>query len=373
MDTKRSRDVVLAIMKLAGITDKGENPWDIRVHNPDFYPRLLQHPALALGESYMDEWWDCEALDEFVHRALQADLEEKIWKSLRLKWHLAKARLLNLQKGERAFTVGREHYDLGNDLYQAMLDRRMLYTCAYWKDACDLDAAQEAKLELVCRKIGLAPGMKVLDLGCGFGAFARYAAEKYNASVFGVTVSEKQVALGAKLCKGLPVQIKLMDYREVTGSFDRVVSIGIMEHVGYKNYRTYMEKADETLKDGGVCFVHTIGRNDSATTCNAWTHKYIFPNSNLPSVAQLGRAMEGLFVLEDLHNFGPDYDRTCMAWYENFEKAWPDLKDKYGERFRRMWRFYLLSSAGAFRARHNQLWQMVMTRPGASQPECRIS
>jgi cyclopropane-fatty-acyl-phospholipid synthase len=281
--------------------------------------------------------------------------------------------LVNHQKTSRAYEVGVRHYDIGNDLYRAMLDSRMVYTCGYWKDARNLDEAQEAKLDLVCRKVGLKPGMKVLDLGCGWGSFARYAAERYGAEVVGVTVSKEQVELGNSLCSGLPVDIRLQDYRSVKGKFDRVVSIGIMEHVGYKNYRTYMEVVDHTLKDDGIGFFHTIGGNVSVKIGNPWTTKYIFPNGQIPSIAQLGKAMEGLFVMEDWHNIGPDYDRTLMAWHESFEQSWPGLKDRYSERFRRMWRFYLLSSAGAFRSRSVQLWQVVMTKPGLRQPACRLS
>jgi cyclopropane-fatty-acyl-phospholipid synthase len=269
--------------------------------------------------------------------------------------------------------VGDQHYDVGNDLYTRMLDSRMVYTCGYWRDAENLEEAQKAKLDLVCRKIGLEPGMKVLDLGCGWGSFAQYAAQNYGAEVTGLTVSRDQVKLGQEMCQGLPVDIRLQDYREISGTYDRVVSIGLLEHVGYKNYRDYMKVVDRSLKDDGIAFIHCIGSNKSATSGNAWTTKYIFPNSMLPSIAQLSRAMEGLFVLEDLHNIGEHYDPTLMAWSRNFEAAWPELKGKYSDRFYRMWRFYLLSSAGGFRGRNIQLWQMVMTKNGRPQPECRIS
>jgi cyclopropane-fatty-acyl-phospholipid synthase len=252
-----------------------------------------------------------------------------------------------------------------------MLDKRMNYTCGYWREADNLDDAQEAKLDLVCRKIGLSPGMRVLELGCGFGSFAKYAAEKYGVEVLGVTVSKEQVALGMEMSRGLPVELRLQDYREVEGQYDRVISIGVMEHVGVKNYRTYMEVVDRTLKPGGIGFFHTIGDNVSETGTNAWTNKYIFPNGMLPSIAQLAKAMEGLFVVEDWHNFGPYYDPTLMAWHANFEAAWPELKNQYDERFYRMWRYYLLSSAGGFRARSSQLWQVVFTRIGDPQPDCR--
>jgi cyclopropane-fatty-acyl-phospholipid synthase len=373
MSTLKEERVVRDLLATAGITVNGDAPHDVQVHDRRFYHRVLSDGALGLGESYMDGWWDCSALDEFIAKILKARLEERLktdWKTFFL---VVKAKLFNLQKVARAFEVGIKHYDIGNDLYRAMLDRRMNYTCGYWKNATNLDEAQEAKLELVCKKIHLKPGMTVLELGCGWGSFAKYAAEKYGVQVTGVTVSKEQVELGRELCRGLPVELHLMDYRSVSGTYDRVISIGIMEHVGYKNYRTYMEVVDRCLKQNGIAFVHTIGGNVSTTTANAWTAKYIFPNGMLPSIAQLGRAMEGLFVVEDWHNFGPDYDKTLMAWYHNFDRAWPDLKARYGERFYRMWKFYLLSSAGGFRARSNQLWQIVMTRPGTEQPECRYA
>ncbi len=372
MTTDKSESFVRDMLARAGITVNGNRPFDIQVHDSRVYRRILAEGVLGLGESYMDGWWDCEALDELVSKVLLAELEREIKGNWKLLLHLFKSRFFNLQKISRAYQVGEQHYDAGNELYRAMLDKRMNYTCGYWKNAKTLDEAQEAKLELVCRKIGLEPGMKVLELGCGFGAFAGYAAEKYDVHVTGVTVSRQQVELGRALWKGLPVELLLKDYRAVTGEYDRVVSIGIMEHVGYKNYRTYMEVVNRTLKKNGVAFIHTIGGNVSTTTANAWTTKYIFPNGMLPSIAQLARAMEGLFIVEDLHNFGPDYDNTLMAWYENFEKAWPKLRSRYDARFYRMWRFYLLSCAGGFRARNTQLWQIVMTRPGRKQPSCRV-
>jgi len=357
----------------AGITIGGSQPYDIQVHDGRVYQRVLGDGALGLGESYMDGWWDCPALDQFFDRVLSADLREQIKPSLGMAWYFLKSRLFNLQSRRRAYQIGEEHYDTGNDLFQAMLDKRMNYTSAYWPGADNLDQAQEAKLDLVCRKINLQPGMTVLELGCGFGAFACFAAEKYGAQVLGLTVSKEQVAYGRERCQGLPVELRLQDYRQVEGQYDRVISIGIMEHIGYKNYREYMQIANRTLKDGGIAFIHTIGSNNSVTAANAWSTKYIFPNGMLPSIAQLGAAMEGLLIMEDWHNFGPDYDKTLMAWYANFEHAWPDLREKYDQRFGRMWRYYLLSAAGGFRARDAQLWQIVMTKPRTPQPPCRIS
>lgn len=356
------------MLKDTGITINGDNPWDIRVNDERMYRRVLGGGVLAVGESYMDGWWDVDSLDEFINRVLRARLDEKIKGNWKTMLFVLRSYLFNMQNKGRSKKVGRQHYDLGNDLFSRMLDKRMNYTSAYWEKAGTLDEAQEAKLKLVCEKTELKPGKTVLELGCGWGSFAKYAAENYGVHVVALNISKEQVQLARELTRGLPVEIKQTDYREATGVYDAVISIGIMEHVGYKNHKTYMQVVDRCLKDDGIALIHTIGSNESTTHTNPWTDKYIFPNGVLPSVAQIAKAMEGVFVMEDWHNFGPDYDKTLMAWYDNFEKAWPDLRDKYGERFYRMWRFYLLSSAGGFRSRSTQLWQIVMTKHGRKQP-----
>ena len=158
-----------------------------------------------------------------------------------------------------------------------------------------------------------------------------------------------------------------MDYREASNqparSFDRVVSVGLLEHIGHKNYHSFLELAHTLMKDDGIFVLHSIGGNRSTWTTDAWIDKYIFPNGHLPSIMQLGEAMEKLWVVEDWHNFGPDYEKTLLAWHANIEKSWDKLP-QYDERFRRMWRYYLLSCAGGFRARRMQLWQLVLTKPG---------
>ena len=360
------------LLSEAGIKINGDKQWDIQVHNDNLYRRLLSDGELGLGESYMDGWWDCEALDEFINKLLRANIREKFKRNREFIFYILKTKLFNRQKRSRAKMVGESHYDLGNDLFRLMLDKRMNYTSAYWNKAENLNDAQEAKLDLVCKKIELKPGMTILELGCGWGSFAKYAAENYGVNVVALNISKEQINLARELCKGLPVEFRLQDYREAEGKYDRVISIGILEHIGYKNYSTYMKVTERCLKDDGLAFIHTIGNNTSTTHFSLWTEKYIFPNGMLPSVAQISKAMEGLFVMEDWHNFGPDYDKTLMVWYKNFNKAWPQLKEKYGERFYRMWRFYLLSSAGGFRSRKNQLWQIVMTKTGRKQPDCRI-
>lgn len=351
-----------SLLQKAGVTINGDKPYDIKVHNEKFYQRVLAEGSLGLGESYMDKWWDVDQLDEFFNKVLQAQLEKEV--RLDTIWHAIKARVLNLQSSEKAFEVAEHHYDLGNDLYKAMLDRRLVYTCGYWKDADNLDDAQEAKLDLICKKLYLKEGMTILDIGCGWGSFAQFAAEKYGAKVTGITLSKEQAELAKERTKDLPVTIRVEDYRDTKEKFDRVVSIGMFEHVGYKNYATYMDAVHRTLKDGGLSMLHTIGGLKSVKSVEAWIEKYIFPNSMLPSIQQIGRACEKRFVVEDLHNFGADYDTTLMAWFENFDRNWPTIKDQYDERFYRMWKYYLLACAGSFRARKNQLWQIVLSKDG---------
>lgn len=359
-----AKEKIAELLSLAGVTLNGPNPYDPQVHDERLYGRLLSGGTLALGEAYMDGWWDADDLSELFHRVFRANIQNAVTETGTLL-AIAREWVFNRQNRARAFQIGEKHYDIGNDLYQKMLDRRMTYTCGYWRDVKTLDEAQEAKLDLVAKKIGLKKGDRVLDIGGGWGSFAKFAAEKYGASVVAITVSKEQVALGSERVKGLPVEIRLQDYRDVSdGPYDHIVSLGMFEHVGHKNYRTYMKKVCELLKDDGLFLLHTIGSDKSYHAADPWIEKYIFPNGILPSVAQISCAKDGLFHLEDWHNFGPDYDKTTRAWFENFHAAWPSLKEKYGERFYRMWRYYLLSVAGGFRARTLHLWQIVLSKKG---------
>lgn len=354
---------VETVLDAAGITINGPRPYDIQIHNPDTIPRVLSEGTMGLGESYMDGWWEVPELDEFIYKVLSAELDRTVAGNIHILLEAVKSRFFNLQTLSRSLQVGRQHYDIGNDLYQTMLDKRLVYTCAYWKHAENLDDAQEDKLDLVCRKINLKAGMTVLDIGCGFGSFAKFAAEKYGAVVTGVTISKNQIELGTKLCEGLPVTLLFQDYRKVAGTFDRIVSLGMFEHVGHKNYRAYMQVAARHLKDDGIFLLHTIG-SLTGPGADPWFSKYIFPNSELPTAESIAASIKGLFVMEDWHNFGAYYDRTLLSWHRNFEGGWNRIRASYSERFRRMWRFYLLSSAGAFRARRNQLWQIVLSKRG---------
>ena len=358
------KDLFYEKLDSAGIDFKKNNRCGVQVHDPRFYEKVLRKGSLGLGESYVDGWWDAESVDEFICDILRAELESSSKLSFQQMWLISKYILLNRQSKSRALVVGQKHYDIGNDLFIKMLDKRMAYSCAYWKNASNLDEAQEAKLELICQKLYLKPGMKILDIGCGWGSFAKYAAEKYHVQVVGITISQQQLELAKEMCKGLPITLRFQDYRDVNESFDRIVSIGQMEHVGYKNYRTYMQIAHRCLKNEGIFLLHTIGSNKKTKSPDPWIEKYIFPNGLVPSAEHLTHAANGLFIFEDWHNFGADYDKTLMAWHHNFVQNWDSLKEHYDKRFYRMWKYYLLACAGAFRCRDLQLWQIVFVKKG---------
>lgn len=363
MDSNTAQDIA-RILDGSGIKINGQNPWDIQVHNNEFFSRVLAQGSMGLGESYMEGWWDCDQIDELIARITRQDIKAKIKPNTGMFLSYLSNTLVNPQSKRRSKIVGKKHYDLGNDLFQAMLDKRMNYSCAYWRDAYTLNDAQEAKLDLICKKIELQSGQRVLDIGCGWGAFAKFAAERYGARVVGVTISKQQIKLGRELTRGFPIELRYQDYRDLDEKFDHIVSIGMFEHVGVKNYREFFKIVKKCLNPNGLFLLHSIGTNISGVGTDPWISKYIFPNSMLPSAAQITKASEGKLVMEDWHNFSADYDKTLMAWHKNFEEAWPNLEYKYDRRFYRMWRFYLLACAGIFRARKNQLWQIVYSSNG---------
>ena len=365
---RRLEDMLAA----ADVRVDGDRDWDLRVHDARLPARLLAEGALGLGESYMDGWWDTGSLDGLLAHLIRARLDERVHGPGEIL-DAVRARLTNPQTRRGSREVGERHYDLGNDLYKAMLGKRLVYSCGYWRNAGTLDDAQEAKLDLVCRKLGLQPGMRVLDIGCGWGEALKFAAERYGVSGVGVTISKEQADYARALCAGLPVEIRLQDYRDLDETFDRGFSIGMFEHVGVHNYRTYFEVARRTLAPDGLFLLHCIGSNVSRHRTDPWIAKYIFPNSMLPSAEQIAKASEGLFVVEDWHNVGPDYDRTLQAWRANVEAAWERLPSRYDERFRRMWRYYLAAAAASFATRRNQLWQLVLSPHGVPGGYRRVS
>ena len=346
----------------------GNRPWDLTVHNPDLYKSILFNGSLGFGEGYMKGWFDCERLDLFFEKVLKQGVSTEI-QSIPLFLGRIKSKLRNLQSISRAFQVAERHYDIGNDLFSLMLDKTMMYTCGYWsKEVSTLEQSQLAKLDLVAKKLDLKPGMKVLDIGCGWGGAAKHFANNYGVSVVGITVSKEQIEYAKENSDNMDVDFRLMDYRDINEKFDAIYSIGMFEAVGYKNYREFFEIVRGCLKDDGAFLLHTIGGNESTTTTDPWVEKYIFPNGMMPSAEQITKASEGLFIFDDWHNIGPHYDKTLMCWYENFVTNYEKLKDKYDKEFYRMWTFWLLSSAANFRSRTLQLWQVLFSLEGSERP-----
>jgi cyclopropane-fatty-acyl-phospholipid synthase len=366
-----SERVIRDMLAAAGVEIGGAGPLAIQVHHAGFYDRVLSQGAFGLAESYMDGWWDCAALDQVICQMLEADLISRVRRDWRAAAAWVRAQALNLQSVARAAQVAHTHYDLGNEFFAAMLGRTMNYSCAYWSQAGSLDEAQDHKLDLICRKLALGPSDHVLDIGCGWGGFARWAAERVGARVTGVTVSAPQAEHARAWCQGLPVEIHVVDYRSPemvrTGPYTKIVSIGMFEHVGSKNYRTFLQIARDALRPDGMMLLHTIGRSGWCEPSDAWVDRYLFPNGMLPAMSEISEAAARLFVIEDWHNFGADYDRTLMAWHANYERALArnDPAIPVSSRFRRMWRYYLLSFAGNFRSRiRMQLWQIVLASRG---------
>ena len=361
------KDRIVGLLKDAGVTVNGSNPWDIQIRNENTWNRVFAEGTLGLGEAYMDGWWDVGDMAEFFNKVLVGRIGDKLRVTPNLIWQIVQAKFLNMQSIERSRRVANMHYN-ETEAYKASLDKRMTGSCGYWPEGVtNVDQAQEAKLDLVCRKIGLKPGQLVWDIGCGWGAFMGFAAEKYGARCVGVTVSPDQAAYGRERYKDLPIEFQVKDYREFQGKTDHVVSMGMFEHVGHKNYRTYFEKARSVIKDDGLFMMHTVGSQWSTDTIEPWLEKYIFPGGVIPSMAQIGKAIDGLWSVVDTHNIGPNYDKTLLAWYENFDRNWKKDRTPEEERFYRLWKYYLLCCAGGFRARVLQVWQFVLSPTGVPE------
>lgn len=360
-----ARSAIENILAKADIRIGGERPWDIKVTNEDIYARVARYGSLGAGEAYMEGWWDCAAIDQMICKLSRAHLDDSFSSSglasAALKLYQS---LFNLQNRVKSFEVGRKHYDFGNDMFAWMLGPSMNYSCGYWREAKNLDEAQRAKMDLICRKLKLEPGMTVLDIGCGWGALALYMAEKRGARVTGISISAQQIAYARERDKeGLASWI-LDDYRSLEGKFDRIVSVGMFEHVGYKNYRSFMRECQRLLVPDGLFLLHTIGSNYQRKGTDPWIDKYIFPNGMLPSQVNLTQAFVDFFIMEDWQNFGADYDKTLMAWAERFRKGYEEGRFECGKEQARMFLYYLLTCAGSFRARDMQLWQLVLSPAG---------
>ena len=359
------RDSVEKLLAKADIGINGSRPQDVQVHNEELYKRVAQQGTLGAGEAYMEGWWDCEAIDELAFRLCKGRYDQE-FSSHNLPGYALKLyqSFFNLQNRAHAFDVGKKHYDFDNKMFAWMLGPTMNYSCGYWKDAQNLDEAQIAKMDLICRKLKLEPGMTVLDIGCGWGALLRYMAEKYNVQATGISVSKEQIAFAREHDKTGAITWLMDDYRSLDGTFDRVVSVGMFEHVGYKNYKTFMKTVHKLLKSDGLFLLHTIGSNHQRKGTDPWIDKYIFPNGMLPSQVNIVKAFVDYFIMEDWQNFGADYDKTLMAWHKRFDEGYEKGEFDCSEEAHRMFRYYLLTCAGSFRARDMQLWQLVLSPLG---------
>lgn len=338
------------------------------IHDARFFDRFVRDGTMGAGESYMDGWWDCERIDELTARVLSSELSDVFARNWKLRLDHLKKVLLDRQRGRRSMAVAERHYDLGNEFFARMLGPTMAYSCAYWRDADNLDEAQRNKMDLCCRKLDLKEGDRLLDVGCGWGSMMKYAAENYGCEVIGITISEQQCEYAERITKDLPVEVRLLNYRDARpddlGTFDKVVSIGMFEHVGKPNYRSFMQFIDRVLAPDGLFLLHTIGR--IADVQDRWIGRYIFPNSYLPELKDLADAIANIFVLEDVQNIGANYDKTMLAWHRNFEQFAKEGLAEENPRFYRMWRYYLLTGAGSFRLRKKRaaVWQLVLSKGG---------
>lgn len=352
----------------------------IVVHDPRFYRRTVLASTLGLADAYANRDFETPDLETLLTllAAHARNAREKAFAEDRLPpmqhplawWLQVLCRSTDQQSPRRSKRVGRNHYDLSVSMYERMLGPSMAYSCGYWnEDARNLDEAQFNKYELLCRKLGLKRGMRILEIGCGWGGFAAYAIKKYDVTVVGVSISKRQIAYiqsrHAELCEAGALDVRFMDYRDIPRdfpeAFDAAVSIGMFEHVGPRHYDAYMRVAWRALKPGGKFLLHTIVGNGGI---DPFVWYRVFIGGVLPMEWQVARVAKRYFVLENLENFGYDYYLTLNAWRENYKKAYQQLNESPDERESRFWEFYLTFCAVLFKVRLLQLNQYVFSRGG---------
>jgi len=368
--SKKSEQKVRELLLTSNIEVDGDNPQDIQVHDTSVYDRWLRDGSLGIGESYMEGLWSSNALDQTMKQLIDNmdELESRVKKSPSLILYTLKLKFLNLQNKIGAKRVIEKHYNDDVNLFSEMLDSYMQYTCGYWnRGAKDLEVAQRNKMQLIAEKLHLKPGMQILDMGSGFGGLSYFLATEYDVRVTAVTLSENQHEWATCNFAHPNITFILGDYRDImSGEYDRIVSVGLLEHIGIKNYQLFFKKVFSLLKPEGIYLLHTIGSARTTTSTDQWIDKYIFPGGQLPSFKQIVDSIEEPFVIEDWHNFGENYSQTLHAWHHNLKKDWQiKTSSILTDKEFRMWEYYLLSCAGNFEARSSvQLWQIVICKNG---------
>lgn len=345
----------------------------IRLNNPSALLKILLNPDLRFGEAYMDGSW--EPADGDLLRVLEVGVSMiHSTKDSRLEALLryAAAWLGELNNPLRSRGNVHHHYDLDYDLYSSFLDRELYYSCAYFNDQgheeeMSLEAAQQAKCAHIAAKLDLKPGSRVLDIGCGWGSLALDLARRFDAKVTGITLSQEQLKVAQQRAqeRGLDKQVefRLEDYRDTRGEFDAIVSVGMFEHVGRPQYRNFFEQVHALLAPEGTALLHTIGRTTGPGGSNGWIRKYIFPGGYIPAASEVMAALEsnGL-ILTDFEVWRMHYARTLAEWNKRFQANRQRFAEKLGERFCRMWEFYLLASEASFRWGDLVVFHAQMTR-----------
>jgi cyclopropane-fatty-acyl-phospholipid synthase len=371
-NTQNPKNTVEKLLDKCNIKINGTNPQDIIVHDDRFYKMVLSSGELGLAESYMYKYWSSNNLYETLY-LLSKNFNKLSYIDFNFNdfLNMTKSYLFNNQTIEKALVDVQSHYDIGNDLYTRMLDNNMQYTCAFFQDTNDLNTAQEQKMDLIGQKLNLKPGDTLLDIGCGWGYLINYLSKKYNVQGLGITLSEEQLKYAEINFKNNSnASYKLMDYRNIPKDmkFTKIVSVGMLEHVGNKNYEEYFDIVHDHLTDDGIALIHTIGCQNSLRGISSgsgsgskFIDKYIFPNGHIPTWDEISPIVSKKFLIQDWQNFGKYYDNTLQSWYKNINSKWDEIPN-YDEKFKRMWNFYLLGCAANFNLCHMNLWQILITK-----------
>jgi len=357
-------------------------PVTMRIHDASLYRKMVLNPELHMGEAYMDgkvTFEDGSTIRDFLvlfsanrYSLAQQPLQKALFT---VKMWLRKLQQSN-RKGEAQKNVS-HHYDIGNEFYKLFLDRNLLYSCAYFRTPDDtLEEAQRNKLRLLAAKLDLKPGQKVLDIGCGWGDLALYLAQLEHVQVLGVTLSSEQQALASKRAAemGLSgrVRFELKDYRDVTEKFDRIVSVGMFEHVGVHHYDEFFGKVNALLSDDGLMLLHSIGKMSPPGTASPWYRKYIFPGAYSPALSEVFEVIErNKLWCTDLEFLRLHYAMTLRHWCDRFEANREKVVAMYDERFARMWEFYLISAEMMFRTGSQLVFHMQLSKKRDGAPIVR--